>query len=319
MRRKACAAAIGALVTAAFLGSPALADEGGVGFWLSGKIASFASVPPPLGWSLPLEYYNYGGSADSSHILKVGNKLTTGLKGSFNGEFIVPTYAPDMTVLGARPSISLAFAPAYVTGKGRIGLGALSLSQSDSLFGVSDLYPMAQLNWSADVHNFMTYVTGDIPSGSYNPDRLANVGIGHAAIDAGVGYTYVDTKTGTEVSATVGFTNNFKNQSANYTNGIDSHLDFGASQFLNEKLFVGVVGYYYQQLTADKGQPAILGSFESRTRGIGPQIGYNFQLGGVPVFTNLRGHKEFGSHDRLEGYAIYAAVSVPLSALFNGK
>jgi hypothetical protein len=56
------------------------------------------------------------------------------------------------------------------------------------------------------------------------------------------------------------------------------------------------VGYYYQQLTADRGQRAILGSNESRTRGVGPQIGYNFTVGGVSVFTNLRGYTEFGSY-----------------------
>ena len=41
------------------------------------------------------------------------------------------------------------------------------------------------LKWNAGVHNFMTYVTGDIPVGAYSPARLANLGIGHAALDAG--------------------------------------------------------------------------------------------------------------------------------------
>jgi len=40
------------------------------------------------------------------------------------------------------------------------------------------------------VHNVMTYITGDIPVGAYEPQRLANLGIGHAAIDGGAGYTY---------------------------------------------------------------------------------------------------------------------------------
>jgi hypothetical protein len=48
----------------------------------------------------------------------------------------------------------------------------------------------------------MTYLAGDIPVGSYDPNRLANIGIGHAAIDVGGTYTYLNTKTGTEVSAT---------------------------------------------------------------------------------------------------------------------
>jgi hypothetical protein len=241
------------------------------------------------------------------------------LKGSFNGVFIVPTYTSDTTLLGAHPSFSVAFAPVYVDSAGSIGGGSRSLSKTDSLFGGSDLYPTVQLNWTAGAHNFMTYVTGDIPIGSYNPNRLSNVGIGHGAIDAGVAYTYLNIKTGTEVSATLGFTKNFQNMSVDYTNGTDSHLDIGAAQFLSEKFFIGIVGYYYQQLTADRGQPTVLGPFESRTRAAGPQMGYNFDLGGVPLYANLRGYKEFGFSDRLHGFSIYATVSVPLSALFAGK
>jgi hypothetical protein len=33
----------------------------------------------------------------------------------------------------------------------------------------------------------MTYLTGDIPVGAYDPTRLSNLGIGHAAIDGGGG------------------------------------------------------------------------------------------------------------------------------------
>jgi hypothetical protein len=91
-----------------------------------------------------------------------------------------------------------------------------------------------------------------------------------------------------EFWATLGFTGNFENPSTNYTNGLDSHLDLAASQFLNQQLFVGAVGYVYQQLTPDYGQRAILGSNESRTRGIGPQIGYNFSVGGRRIYTNVR-------------------------------
>jgi hypothetical protein len=32
-----------------------------------------------------------------------------------------------------------------------------------------------------------------------------------------------------------------------------------------------------------------------------PQIGYNFYVGGVPIFTNLRGYVEFDTKNRLGG------------------
>jgi hypothetical protein len=296
---------------------PALADDGGVGFWLPGQYGSFAAVAPEPGWSLPLVFYNYGGSAGKGTILPRGHLLSAGLSTSFDALFIVPTYTPDAMILGARPNFSLAFAPSYNTSSASVSAGSLSASRSDSIFGGSDLYPTAQLYWNFGEHNIMVYVAGDIPVGSYNPSRLSNIGIGHGAIDGGGAYTYLNTKTGTEFSATLGFTRNFENQSTKYTNGTDSHLDLGVAQFLTEHFFVGAVGYYYQQLTADSGQSRILGPNESRTRGVGLQTGYNFKLGNVLVYTNLRGYTEFGSYRRPQGHAIYATVSIPLTALFQ--
>jgi hypothetical protein len=53
--------------------------------------------------------------------------------------------------------------------------------------GFGDVLPIATLRWNAGVHNYMTYITGDIPVGTYDSTRLSNVGIGHGAIDAGGG------------------------------------------------------------------------------------------------------------------------------------
>ena len=61
-------------------------------------------------------------------------------------------------------------------------------------------------HWNRGVHDFMTYVTGDIPVGTYNSRRLANLGIGHGAVDGGAGYTYFNPQTGHEFSAVGGFT-----------------------------------------------------------------------------------------------------------------
>ena len=80
---------------------------------------------------------------------------------------------------------------------------------SDSVSGFTDLYPVASLAWNNGVHNGMIYVTGDIPVGDYDNTRLANLGIGHAAIDSGGGYTYFNQKTGWEFSVVAGFTYNW--------------------------------------------------------------------------------------------------------------
>jgi hypothetical protein len=50
----------------------------------------------------------------------------------------------------------------------------------------------------------IVYVTGDIPVGVYDSTRLSNIGIGHGAVDAGFGYTYLNPKTGQEFSGVLG-------------------------------------------------------------------------------------------------------------------
>ena len=55
----------------------------------------------------------------------------------------------------------------------------------------------------------MAYITGDIPVGAHDPNRLANLGIGHGAIDDGVGYSYFNLQTGHELSMVTGLTYNF--------------------------------------------------------------------------------------------------------------
>src|SRR5262249_4823801 len=124
---------------------------------------------------------------------------------------------------------------------------------TEAVTGIGDLVPLASLRWNQGVNNFMTYLTGNLTTGRYNQRRIANLGIGHNAIDAGGAYTYFDQKAGHEFSATLGFTYNFENTHTQYQNGIDMHLDWGASQFLTKQLQIGLVGYFYNQLTCDSG------------------------------------------------------------------
>jgi len=70
------------------------------------------------------------------------------------------------------------------------------------------LYPQISLRWNSGVNNFMTYMMGDVPVGDYDSSRLSNFGIGHGAIDGGVGYTYFTPETGHEFSVITGLSGN---------------------------------------------------------------------------------------------------------------
>jgi hypothetical protein len=185
----------------------------------------------------------------------------------------------------------------------------ISGAQSQSLTSYGGLFPQASLKWNDGVNNSMVYVTGDVPIGDYDPDRLANLGIGHGAIDAGYGYTYFDPEPGREASVVASTPYNFENPDTDYRNGIDGHLDVGVSQFLSERVQAGEVGYYYQQLTGDSGPGATLGPFKSRVAGVGPQLGYFFPAGRMQGYVNLKGYYEFAAENRPEGWNVWLTLA----------
>ena len=55
-----------------------------------------------------------------------------------------------------------------------------------------------------------------------------------------------------------------------------------------QQVFVGLVGYFFNQVTVDRGSGAKLGSFQSRIAGIGPQISYLFPIAICRVFGSQR-------------------------------
>ena len=173
---------------------------------------------------------------------------------------------------------------------------------------------MVSLKWNQGVHNYMVYGTGDIPVGAYSPSSLANIGIGHGAADGGFGYTYFDPTKGHEFSVVSGLTYNFRNAATDYQNGIDWHTDFGASQFLSKTFFVGAVGYFYNQLTDDKGAAAFLNGFKSRVAGVGPQVGFILPLGNMQGFLGLKSYFEFDARNRPDGWNAWVTFAMSPAA-----
>jgi hypothetical protein len=305
------------------------ADEGGISFWVPGLYGSLAATPTTPGWSVATIYYhtsvNGGGAEAASREFQVGRfspnvniNLNIALSGQADLQFIAPTYTFAEPVLGGQLSATVAGIwgrnSASIAGTLTTAVGPLVSTRmgflEDALVSYGDLYPTLKLKWNNGVNNFMIYGAGDIPVGAYDPSRLANLGIGHGAIDFGAGYTYLNPTTGTEFSGVGGFTYNFKNPDTQYQSGIDFHFDWGVSQFLSKQVFVGFVGYAYQQVTDDFGQPAVLGGFRSRVLGIGPQIGYIFKIGDNQAFLGAKAYGEFDHANRPSGWNTWLTFAI---------
>jgi hypothetical protein len=325
----------GVLALGALAATPnvAVADEGGVSFWLPGQFGSLAAAPSQPGWSFANVYYHAsvsgGGDVAAAREFTIGAftrnvniNLNVNINARVDIDFVSTSYVFATPVLGGQLAVGLGGAAGRnstsIDGTLTALVGNLTVTRSggisDERLGFADLYPTASLRWNSGVNNFMVYMSGDVPVGTYDSTRLANFGIGHGAIDGGAGYTYFNPQTGREFSVVTGLSGNFVNSSTDYRNGIDWHLDWGASQFLSKQLHIGAVGYFYKQLTGDSGAPLFLGENKSQVVGIGPQIGYLFPVGNMQGYLNLKAYWEFDAERRADGFNTWLTFAISPAA-----
>ena len=309
------------------------ADESGTSFWLPGQFGSLAAAPGTPGWGIASVYYhtsvNAGADVAAAREVQIGRfnpalnvNLNASLHATADLAIVIPSYVFATPVMGGQLAVQMGTivgtTSANINGTLTAALPPLSASRTDSIndtvVGFGDLYPLASLKWNMGVNNFMTYITGDIPVGNYSSTSIANLGLGHGAVDAGGGYTYFNPATGHEFSAVAGFTYNFLNPVTNVQSGVDFHLDWGASQFLSKQFFVGLVGYAYDQISPDTGSGNKVGAFESRVFSVGPQLGYIFPIAGKQGFLGLKSYFEFDARNRPEGWNAWVTFAISEAA-----
>jgi hypothetical protein len=312
----------GSLCALALLAHPqnASADSGGASFWLPGIFGSLAAVPGVPGWAYTSLYIHESESANASKNFVLGGRVPGSVVAGLNAHADVGvqglTYVSPMPVLGGQASFSVLGAG------GNVGVGidatltgprgnSISGAVTDNRNTFTDVFYQGALKWNQGVNNEMVYITGNIPSGTYDATRLANLSFGYVAVDGGGGYTYFDPKTGHEFSIVAGITYNGINPDLQYQNGIDFHLEWGASQFISKNVQLGVAGYFFQQLTPDSGIGAKLGAFEGRTVGIGPQVGFMFPVSeSYQGYLNLKAYKDLAVENRPEGWTGWVTLVI---------
>jgi len=302
----------------------AQADDGGKSLYLLGKRGPLAAFVPKPGFYVTNDVYWYDGS--SNDLVPLGDRLGDRVVQDVSAQALMDipqfTWVTDLTVGGGRLAFSavVPFGKLDVDGQGTVQLqngGDPSLKLSDSDSGFGDPVVGSSVGWKKrDGDKFRAwsvYSALYIPVGSYEVGRLANLSGNRWGLDVGGAYTMANFKRGRELSSVLGFTFNGDNQDTDYSSGTDMHLEISGRQHLPNNWAFGVVGYWFQQLTADSNGPAILGDYKGRVFGIGPEIGYQFPGKVHPVSVDLRWYYEFGAENRLEGNGVFLTLSVPLS------
>ena len=325
---------LGVLISAPTI---AAADESGVSFWIPGFFGSLAAAPMQPGWTLQTNYYHTSVSAGAdvarSLDIRIGRipiNLNANVSATVDARadlgWAMPLYTFATPVLGGqatvgvlglygRVSTSIAgtLAGTLTTPLGTTPF-ASSANTSDSVSGFGDVLPIATLRWNAGAHNYMTYITGDVPVGAYDSTRISNIGLGHGTIDAGGGYTYFDPQTGHEFSGVLGFTYNFENHSDQYQSGVDMHFDWSVSQFVTKQFQIGAVGYVYKEIGCDSGSGDRVGCFQSQVVGVGPQLGFIFPVGDLQGYLNLKYYSEFAAENRPHGWNTWVTFTISPAA-----
>jgi hypothetical protein len=258
---------------------------------------------------MPVGVYYYSGRAPAS-AASTSSAVAPGTRSQTLQLSLTPTYAPKSPLFGGQ--LALMLSVGVGSDATQVDAAAPSAATSQTVWGALDAVPAATLSWQSGPHSWMAYVTGNIPVGSYDPQRLSNVGIGHAALDAGGVYTFESAGSEPSFSAALGLTWNATNPDTDYRNGIDSHLGLSAMLPLSRAMRAGLSAYVYYQLTADSGGGDTCGACKSRVAGIGPQLDWNYEVAGQSWSLNLRGYYEFWARNRLEGYAVFATLAIPL-------
>ncbi|MGX9978702.1 SphA family protein [Methylobacterium fujisawaense] len=310
---------------AALLGASALiatekvhAAEYAQGIYVLGNRGPLAGVIPPPGFYFESETYFYQGDLGGNRVFQGGGVVAANVKIDFSANFATPIWVTPIEILGG----NLGFSITIPFGTPNVSAGAVLSSpridriiagrEHDAVFNVGDIYLASFVGWHSGNFHWTASVLGVVPSGSFEDGRLSNIALNRPALDLSGALTYLDPVLGYELSVVPGITFNWINPATQYLTGTEFHLEWSASKYLNKDLSVGLVGYFYDQLTGDSGSGDRIGPFKGRVVSLGGQIGYTFHVGEIPISTNVRVYREFDVRNRFQGTATYLTISAPL-------
>ena len=249
---------------------PAWATEGGASYYLPGAPVTFATAMAPPPGFMGLNQMVFMNLRGNKAVL--GGRVSFDLKAQPFFDYVGGLYTLDKAA-NARTTWQLgAFVPvghAYV--KSSLSSAVGSASRSDASTDIGDALLMAAMYWKNGDWNYKLVESIYVPTGGYKLNYPANVGRNYWGFDTTLVMTWLNMKTGTEVSIAPGFLINTTNSTTDYKSGTEFHIDLAVNRHYFAKHYaVGIHAYYYRQISGDSGSGARLGSFNGEALGVGP-------------------------------------------------
>jgi hypothetical protein len=296
---------------------PAQAAESATGFYLLGSKTSMAGFIPPPGTYVSNASYYYSGSSDVE--LNIGGiDLTGGIDADAYINMPTALWVAPGKVWGGYVALSTTAvigwkdvsAGATLSGPGG---GSVSVNIQDDATHFGDPVLGAALGWHEGNWHWNIGALLNVPIGYWEKGDITNIGFNRWAGDVTGAVTWLDMKSGVELSGAAGFTFNAENPDTDYKTGTEFHLEAAAVQNFSKSFGIGINGYFYDQVTGDSGAGARLGAFEGRVAALGPVVNWNFEIGKVPVSASFKYFHEFDVKNRLEGDSGFFTLTMPLS------
>lgn len=285
--------------------SIAFAVEGGLGRPISGAaIGPYAGlVPPEPGLALAIGEAYYDGSI--SGAFPIGNfnlNLGIDMQASFTPLTALYFWPTDCKQWHFASGIS--FPLAYAAAQARVSVGPLTRTITDSTWGLFDIAVtpiIASYDITQTDHIALTF-TFWMPSGRYDPNRLANLSLNNWTFIPGVAYSKIFPKENVELTGIWQLQFYTENPATKYQNGVLSDMEaMGVKRFKNG-LGIGVIFSWIDQFSDDSGPTADrFNGFSGHAFGIGPIITYGTKIGKSHLDLNARFIPEFDNEKRIEG------------------
>ncbi|MBK8814836.1 MAG: transporter [Methylococcaceae bacterium] len=164
--------------------------------------------------------------------------------------------------------------------------------------GLVDTYivPLT-INWKWDVFNVLLYEGIVAPTGYYEKDAY-NTGLNIWTFDQVLSLTW-ELPGDNEISTTLGYMVNTKNDATDYRNGDELHFDYTVGHYFGEAFALGVTGSFYRQVSADRAPIAIRETTFSEAASIGPVVMWTPHINDREVTLSLKWLHEYNVQGRL--------------------
>ncbi len=283
------------------------AAEGGYSNYVPGFYGDIAlAVEPADGLSLRNDVYYYSAEADRS--VRAG-RVEVGIDITQTFDYLTLLYKPGREVFGASYAFGAAFAYGKVDLEGDVSVGPFPRSFSDDNTALGDITLIPGVFYwnNGDKLHFSQSFFVVVPVGDYDEDDGANTSLNYYTFETDFSMTYLDQETGQDYSIVIGYGYNTENDDTDYQSGDEFHIDYVLNQFLSEAWAIGLHGFYYEQLSGDSGDGALLGDFKAEAAGIGPAImwippRYEGEVAFVAKWLD-----EYDTENRLEGDHVFVS------------